>query len=50
MGIGVAIIVLAGLSVAIINGGQTASVIKESGNAFAGLIGAATNPGKAKSA
>lgn len=45
IGVAVAIVVLAGLSVAIINGGQTASVIKASGDSFAGLISAATHPG-----
>ncbi len=47
IGIGVGIIVLAGISVAIINGGQTANIIGTSGKAFAGLITAATNPGRA---
>ncbi len=45
-GIAVAIVVLAGLSVAIINGGNTASIIGKSGEAFVGLINAATHPGK----
>ncbi|MHB8502638.1 MAG: hypothetical protein ACYDHE_17080 [Candidatus Acidiferrales bacterium] len=46
IGVVMGIIVLAGLSVAILNGGQTASVIAASGTAFTGLIGAATHPGK----
>ena len=45
VGVAVAIVVLAGLSVAVINGGQTAAVISASGNAFANLIGTATHPG-----
>lgn len=45
VGVAMAIVVLAGLSVAIINGGQTASVISASGKAFAKLIDTATHPG-----
>lgn len=47
IGVAVAIVVLAGLSVAIINGDRTAQVIKASGDSFANLIGAATHPGTA---
>lgn len=46
IGIGTAVIILAGLSVAILNGGQTASIISASGTAFSGLITSATHPGK----
>lgn len=44
VGVAVAIVALAALSVAIINGGQTATVITASGDAFANLIGRATHP------
>lgn len=44
IGVAIAIVVLAGLSVAIINGGKTAAVIKASGDAFTNLISAATHP------
>ena len=47
VGVLVAVVVLAGLSVAIINGGQTATIIEKSGAAFVGLINAATHPGQA---
>ena len=46
IGVATGIIILAGLSVAIINGGQTAQVINAAGNSFANLIGAATHPGR----
>jgi hypothetical protein len=46
VGIAAGIIVLAGLSVAILNGGQTASVIGATGKAFSDTITAATHPGK----
>ena len=44
LGIAVGIIVLAGISVAIINGGQTAQVIAASADGFGNLIGRATHP------
>jgi hypothetical protein len=46
IGLAGAIVVLAGISVAIINGGQTAKVVKSFGDAFSGSIKAATHPGK----
>lgn len=42
IGVAAAMVVLAGFSVAIINGGQTAKVIGSMGNAFTGSIKAAT--------
>lgn len=41
-GIAVAVLVLAGLSVAIVNGGNTANVLNASGSAFSNVIKAAT--------
>jgi hypothetical protein len=46
IGLGAAIVLLAGVSVAIINGGNTAKVVTSIGNAFSGSIKAATHPGK----
>lgn len=43
VGIAVAIVVLAGVSVAIKNGGNTAAVVNSFGNAFQGTINAATH-------
>jgi hypothetical protein len=45
VGIAAAIVVLAGISVAIIYGDRTAAVIKAGGNAFANSIKAATLQG-----
>lgn len=42
IGVAASIVVLAALSVAIVNGGNTAKVIKATGDAFAGTIRAAT--------
>lgn len=44
-GLGLAIVALAGLSVAIIYGGNTAQVIKAAGSAFSSSIRAATFQG-----
>jgi hypothetical protein len=41
----VAVLVLAGITVAIVNGGQTASVLNASGSAFSNVIKAATGKG-----
>jgi hypothetical protein len=50
IGLGAAIVVLAGLSVAIIYGKNTAAVITAAGNAFTGSIRAATlQPGGGRS-
>jgi hypothetical protein len=46
-GVLTAIVGLAVVSVAIINGDKTAKIIAESGKAFSSSINAATNPGKA---
>lgn len=42
VGLGLAIVALAGLSVAIIYGGNTARVLTAAGNSFSGAIRAAT--------
>lgn len=42
IGVATAIVVLAGVSVAIANGGNTAKVIEAFGNSFGGVIKAAT--------
>lgn len=42
VGIAMALVVLAGVSMAIVNGGQTAKVLGAAGDAFAGSIKAAT--------
>lgn len=44
-GLGLAIVALAGLSVAIVYGGNTARVIKAAGDSFNGAIKAATFQG-----
>lgn len=41
------VLVLAGLSVAIINGGQTAAILGTFANGFTGMVNAATHPGQA---
>jgi hypothetical protein len=41
-GVATAILVVAALSVAIVNGGQTAQVLNAAGSSFSGLIKAAT--------
>lgn len=46
-GVAVAVIVLAGIAVAILNGGNTADVIKASTDGFAGVVGTAARGGKA---
>lgn len=46
IGVFASIVVLAGVSVAIINGGKTAQVIGSFGTAFSGAIKSATHPGK----
>jgi len=46
IGVAAAIVVLAGVSVAIINGDKTAKVVGAMGNAFSGSIRAATLQGK----
>jgi hypothetical protein len=46
IGIAASIVVLAGFSVAIINGDKLAKVITAGGNAFTGSLKAATHPGK----
>lgn len=46
IGVFASIVVLAGVSVAIVNGGKTAQVIGSFGTAFSGAIKAATHPGK----
>lgn len=46
IGVFTAIVVLAGLSVVIINGGNTAKVIGAGGGTFVNAIKAATHPGK----
>lgn len=48
VGVAAAIVVLAGISVAIIYGDRTAAVIKAGGNAFANSIRAATLQGGQK--
>lgn len=45
--IATAIVLLAIIAVAIINGGQTAKIFTAAGNAFSGSIKAATHPAKA---
>lgn len=45
IGIFAAIVILAGVSVVIINGGKTAQVIGAGGKAFSDSIKAATHPG-----
>lgn len=45
--LGTAIVVLAIIAVAIINGGNTAKIFTAAGNAFSGSIKAATHPAKA---
>lgn len=45
--LGTSIVVLAAISVAIINGGKTAQILTAAGGAFSGSINAATHPGKA---
>jgi uncharacterized protein YqgC (DUF456 family) len=45
-GVMTAIVTLAIIAVAIVNGDKTAKIIGESGKAFSGAIKAATNPGK----
>ncbi len=40
------IVVVAGISVAVVNGGNTANIIGASGKAFSDSITAATHPGK----
>ena len=47
VGLGAAIVTLAIISVAIINGDKTAKIFTSAGNAFSGSIKAATHPGKA---
>lgn len=47
MGIAVAVIVLAGISVAIVNGEQTASIIGHIGDSFSTVVKAATLQGHA---
>lgn len=42
IGVFAAVIVLAGLSVAIVNGGRTAQILEAGGNSFAEIIRAAT--------
>lgn len=50
IGLGAALITLAGLSLAIVYGGRTAQVLQAGGSAFAGLIRAATlQPGGGRS-
>lgn len=46
IGVFTAIVVLAGLSVVIINGGKTAQVVGAGGKTFVDAIKAATHPGK----
>lgn len=45
IGLALAIVALAGLSVAILNGDKTAKVLKASGDVFIGSIKAATQQG-----
>lgn len=45
IGVMASIVVLAGVSVAIINGGNTAKIIGSFGDAFSKSINAATHPG-----
>lgn len=47
VGLGTAIVVLAIIAVAIINGDKTAKIFTAAGGAFAGSIKAATHPAKA---
>lgn len=42
IGLGTAVLALAGLSVVIVNGGNTARVLSSIGSSFAGVIRAAT--------
>lgn len=46
IGLGVAVIVLAGIAVAILNGGNTSQVIKASTDGFANVVGTAARGGK----
>jgi hypothetical protein len=46
IGIFASIVVLAGISVAIVNGGKTAQVVTAFGNAFSGSLRVATKGGK----
>jgi hypothetical protein len=46
IGVFAAIVILAGLSVVVINGGKSATVIGAGGKAFSDSIKAATHPGK----
>lgn len=46
IGIFASIVVLAGISVAIVNGGKTAQVIGAAGNAFSSSLRVATRGGK----
>ncbi len=44
-GVAVAVIVLAGIAVAILNGGNTANVLKASTDGFANVVGTAARGG-----